>query len=913
MTREWNHRRQRCGARLAIVLAATLAMCLAANGYADEGKVIVVPDEPSAPGGAAPRDSQQAPQSRDAYMIKASLEQGTSQMTAGNYAEAKAEMEWVLSVDPENAAAKAKLAEIDALIARQAENAPKAAPEDAVKQHRLQMEFRYYQANALIAEGKYDEAISKLEMAIAIGKTIPGAEKLLKDAEAGLAKVQQCRNAQMCEEAVAQRADAARLVKLYEEKQKEKEAEQADELFATAKKLYQIREFKRALDTVNKLIKIDEKYPGATRLKEMIETDGRKAIAAAVEEEKKRSHEAELNKIDEWTPQNELLVLPDTPRTHEPADEPFVEDAQAGPSVRSIYAALQRKVSCDFDRSSMKDVVGYLRNATGCNIVVDPRCTKADEPIISMSVTDREMTHVLNSACRLDKMRWTVKDEMIIVSDREIDEDKQTRSYDIGDLCVDPKSFTYADSPSRIVGESVIQDKDGPAKAERKAAEEREKIGQSWAQFFRTTVARGTWSDEPDGKAANTIQFRGGKLVVSHNADVHKKIMKLLDAFRKARAVQVSIQARFIDINKDYLERAGIDWTGLDNLATRGLSRFLADGIVPLPAGASYQGTGRLDEYGIPVTAEPLPAGSMETWPPWYYHNPDLLPPYAWRGNPGEPGVPIEDTRGRRPWPELSSQTRTPYAYPTYDFANAGRPSGSALDLRGANRNYNTVSFPPETDTWNAYGGLSLDVAFLSRYQVRAIVEAVKKQRNGSVLTQPRVTCFNGQRANIVVATLHNFIQSYDDEGIPAISAVTDGVVLEVKPYVSADQHYVTLELLPSITELRSFETILISRAVIVGLTGASGTIPLELPEVHMRSVETTVSVPDGGTVLIGGLSSVNEQEGYAGVPLLSKIPIIKYLFMSWGKLDQRESLVVLVTADILIQTELEPKLAQTD
>jgi len=48
-------------------------------------------------------------------------------------------------------------------------------------------------------------------------------------------------------------------------------------------------------------------------------------------------------------------------------------------------------------------------------------------------------------------------------------------------------------------------------------------------------------------------------------------------------------------------------------------------------------------------------------------------------------------------------------------------------------------------------------------------------------------------------------------------------------------------------------------------------------------------------------------------VPLIDDIPIIKYLFSSWGKLDSRASLIILVKADILIQGEKEPAVAPAD
>ena len=871
---------------------------------ADDAKVILLPDAKAAqpdvaPASTAPSNTadelQAVRASYNRHLVKMSLRKAIEYAQQGDYARAKAEYEWVLSVDPENEQANralpvvAKKAPSQQVIQTVVNEA-----DEIIRRNRLEMEFRYYEANRLIAEGNYIEAIPKLQMAVAIGQSVGGVDRLLADATALLQKAEAHKNTQMSEEARAQRREAESLVKLYEQKRRERSIEKARTLFDQAKKNYERREFKPALDQVNEVLKLDDSYRGAKTLKMKIESDGKKAIEKAIAEEKERSHEREFAKIEEWRrPQTELLLYPDEPRRHEPLEIKLPGADADGPSIAAIKNALGKKISCTFTDVPLSEAIKHLRDTTGCNLNVDPRYTRKDDLISGLSVTDTEMVHVLTMICRMNRLRWSVKDEMIVISDRDITEETDMKVYDIADLCVEPKSFeagsfkkeTVTIDPTTPEGRSIV------IKTNERSTDERNRLGDEWVQIIRTTVDPWSWGDESDGRSENTISYRGGKLVVTHTAAVHEKIAKLLDAFRKARAVQVCIRTRFIDINKDFLERAGIDWTGLDNLITRGVNT-IAGGRVP--AGGSYQGSARLDEYGIPVTEAP-----------WYRNDvpdpavtPNAIGPV--RGSPYEPPLDSAETFGRRPWPS------------TVDGATPDRVGGY-LDLRGANVNYSPVQFPPALSAWNASGGMVFDIAFLTRYQLRALIEAVKKEKKGNILTSPRVTCFNGQRANIVVARLISYIQTYDEDATPVISSVTDGVVLEVKPYVSADQRYVTLELLPSITEIAAWNEIPITRNIVGAGNPVVGFGTIQLPDVATRSVETTVSVPDGGTILIGGLARATEQEGYASVPLLSKIPLVKYLFMSWGKLDTRENLVILVTADILIQSELEPIVAARD
>jgi len=873
-------------------MTAASALVAAAGMARADNKVIILPDEPVQVGRATPAE-EQVNQGRVRQLVTISLERASMLLEQERFAEAKAEMEKLLQADPGNEQARRILATAERQLAAVAASVPERPKVDeTIRQNRLEMEIRYYQANRLISESRYQEAIPKLEMAISIGESLQGCDAFVAKARQLLERAQNHQFAQMSDDAVAAREEARAVADAFEARERIRRKEKIDTLFARAKRYYQLKEYARAREEVCKVLELDARHEGAKYLKQRIETDGRRSLAAAASERRQRSYEAELDRVRQaMTPQTDLVRYPEDFGNRETPNTAPPEAEAAGPALEEIEKALAARVSCDFNGATLADAVDYLRKSTGCNMVVDPRCSAKTDSIGRLSATDKEMVHVLNMLCRMNRLKWKVKDEMIVISDRQFEEDTKLQVYDISDLCVEPKSFSAVDF--RDISGRRGDHTDGPRRAtsSEQSYIQREERAREIAQLIRSSVDPWSWDTEGAGQAQNSIQVRGGRIIVRHTEEVHKKIMKLLDAFRKARAVQVSIHTRFIEINKDFLERAGIDWTGLDNLVTRGIHA----GTERLRAGAAYQGDQRLDEFGIPVVYAPWYRNDTQNWPGALYG--------PTRGTPNEmPAFTRETTFGRRPWPAL-------------DAAGGGKRPSGFLDLRGRNVNISPVQLPGLAEGWTGYGGLFLDIALLTKYQVRALIQAVKKHKHGNEITSPRLTCFNGQRANIVVATLHNYIRTYDDTGTPEIATATDGVVLEVKPYVSADQRYVTLELLPSIS-IVSFpdEPIMVQRAFITTEDRvSSGVIPIETPEVQIRAVETTVSVPDGGTVLIGGLAEANESEGYASVPLLCKIPLIKYLFTSWGRLDRRNSLVILVSANILIQSELEPKVAASE
>ena len=93
---------------------------------------------------------------------------------------------------------------------------------------------------------------------------------------------------------------------------------------------------------------------------------------------------------------------------------------------------------------------------------------------------------------------------------------------------------------------------------------------------------------------------------------------------------------------------------------------------------------------------------------------------------------------------------------------------------------------------------------------------------------------------------------------------------------------------------------------------GGGGNITVQQPVFEIVNVATTVSVPDGGTVLLGGIKRLREGRTMDGVPILNKIPYLSPLFKNTGIGRETESLMLMVTPRIIIQEEEEELLGVT-
>jgi type II secretory pathway component GspD/PulD (secretin) len=110
---------------------------------------------------------------------------------------------------------------------------------------------------------------------------------------------------------------------------------------------------------------------------------------------------------------------------------------------------------------------------------------------------------------------------------------------------------------------------------------------------------------------------------------------------------------------------------------------------------------------------------------------------------------------------------------------------------------------------------------------------------------------------------------------------------------VSADRKYVTLEVNPRFTDF--------SLAPFLTANG-----PVQVPTNDITTVRTYGSVPDQGTLLVGGLKQAGEIEVEAGVPVISKIPVLKRAFTNRTRVKDERVLLILLKPKIIIQEESE-------
>ena len=61
----------------------------------------------------------------------------------------------------------------------------------------------------------------------------------------------------------------------------------------------------------------------------------------------------------------------------------------------------------------------------------------------------------------------------------------------------------------------------------------------------------------------------------------------------------------------------------------------------------------------------------------------------------------------------------------------------------------------------------------------------------------------------------------------------------------------------------------------------------------------TTAVIPDGGSILLGGLSRLRNIERRAEVPWLARIPLVGFLLKEEGYNDEKETLMILIRAQI--------------
>lgn len=240
--------------------------------------------------------------------------------------------------------------------------------------------------------------------------------------------------------------------------------------------------------------------------------------------------------------------------------------------------------------------------------------------------------------------------------------------------------------------------------------------------------------------------------------------------------------------------------------------------------------------------------------------------------------------------------------------------SGSNGDIKGRTEHlFDTVLGEPDVLTGG--GGISLEALFLDDTNVNAVLRAVRKYQNSNIVNAPSLTLRSGQRGNITVLTNLTYVRDFEPEiaqaaviAQPELDVVKEGIVLDVRAVASADRRFITLELRPTVAELVPDENgdRLPEELVSLGTPNANN-VTLHLPELKVQRLRTTATIPDGATLMLGGLKTSIERDQTTETPFLADIPLIGALFRHKGEYTSKRKLLILLTASIIAPEEHEP------
>ena len=216
---------------------------------------------------------------------------------------------------------------------------------------------------------------------------------------------------------------------------------------------------------------------------------------------------------------------------------------------------------------------------------------------------------------------------------------------------------------------------------------------------------------------------------------------------------------------------------------------------------------------------------------------------------------------------------------------------------------------------------MNLGLAFLNDIEVYMFLEAAAGDRRTNIMQAPKVTTFNGATATVNVTDNTFFVLGLQITNVggqfvylPQNTPIPTGVSITVQPVVSSDRRFVRMTLNPQFTELTNATVPLFPITAFITPVfegGSQGTpIPFtqffQQPSTATIGVQTTVVVPDGGTVVMGGLKTMSEGRNEIGPPVLSQVPYLNRLFKNTATGRETRHLMLMVTPRIIITSEEE-------
>lgn len=725
-----------------------------------------------------------------------------------------------------------------------------------------------------LAARKFDEAIDNYRRAERILTWYPLLESQGSDRKEIAARID---TALSRKDAAVREDEEARQKKASADREM-REAQARDQLVNRLRKLYNeanqtFLDGKHAdsIDKLDQVLEIDPMNDRARELRDIVrEARNEQGMTEARAEYKRRWVQA-FKELDRMVVPQNSTIQHDLDHWAKVRDRQPLQFKPEAKVVNPEDEAVSNRLDTTyfeprFTNQQVAEIATYLNNLTQINFIISAKLMEKDEGERSITLDLPAKTSVRKFLSALQTVKgwsWQIKDGYVKVGlAEETKGEMEYRIYDIADVSHVVRDFPGMDISLLPPGAPPIPagTDDDPLPAFN--PEEIQALVQQ-------NVAVQSWLDT-EAKPSIRYVASSGSLVVRQTGDVHGQIEKFLNDLRKTSNLMVEVQTRFLIAEDSFLEDIGFDWRGLGDNGNSGVAPSGGLGAAP-----------PFNDFG----AAPLPGTQSQPGP---------------IGTGTDPGF-------------FTSTGNTPVIGKTeniFDQNLAGSTLNNLKTSVGVSTFENTVL--NNNTTLTNSGGLTMQWINLGDRQSELILRAVEKSERIELVTAPRLLLHSGERANLSVTNQYAYVSGYSVEiaqaaaiADPIIDVVVDGAILDVRPVVSGDRKYITMEVRPTLATLRRP-----IEKVVVGV-GNGTPVTIEFPNLTIRKVRTTIVMPDGATMLLGGQSINEMRDAASGIPILRDIPLVGFFFDRKGQSISKRRLVILLQAKIVIPPEHEPRMQE--
>lgn len=778
------------------------------------------------PGTAANRAAVEA----DALFVEA-----LAQFRQGNRATALKLVERAVELDPDHAGARKLRTEVRATLGDHPSSVAVTA-ERFSSQQQVHHQEVVVRLTALRDNGKRkmdagdfagaELDFDRVEVAIKAGSDLTDWGSLPAEV-AGLRREARARaEMQALRDQEKARKDAMDRTRAAAELQEQSLARKVDELLRRAKTAYDRKDYRRAEVDAWNAYELDRRREDARKLY----LDARRQGHVAFDKRLREDRLEAVTRVQEdihrsLIPQNDLLLYPEDWQRRSLRTTAELGAHQVELWRQQLTDRLEQRITVDFQEQPFEEVIAFLRQVTGANIIVSPTALANSPPPVTLKVKDMKFGDALKWILELTQLHYALQDQAIFISNDIVVGSIILKIYDVTDLTMPIPDFPGKDmgfgggtGGGGGGGFALFGGGGAGADAPKTGPTPDELI-----TFIQDNVAKGTWDP---AKGTSIEQRQGAILFVSQTPEVHAQVERLLTDMRNRRALQVNIDVRMLDTRKGYWEEIGVEY---HNNPTGIIASSSSNGYTRLNDTLGYNGS-------------------------------------TFNNLPGNQTILLNSA----------------YAANSRSYNNSTR----GMVLESSLRPFN----------------------FFNVDQLNAIISAVEEESDQQILQNPTITCFNNQRATASFLVQFAYIADYDIVGNnldPRIEILSFGNTIDIKPIISQDRKFITLEVNPTSTEFGgSFTEQLVAPRVLQTGDGAAilgqQPFPLELPNSQTRALRSTSLLPDRASLLVGSYTNAMRQRTHMGIPFLSHIPFLGRLFSRNGIYDESRQLSYLITGRIL-------------